>query len=278
MSRSQGRHIRQLELSSRRQLAGLLGGGDRSRFRGQGLEFAELRPYQPGDDPRLIDWNVTARASQPHIRCYQEERSRQVLLLTDLSPSITPAKFALLIETVALLAFAAVAQRDRVGLIGFSDRTELILPPGGSSARVHQMLGRLTSQSRRATATDLQAPLETSLRLLRRPGLILLLSDFHAPLPAALLRRVSIRHDLIALSLRDPREAQLPKVPMLLRDAESGAVQLCEGSAAAPAWQQEDRELATTLRGCGIDLATLAVGQAALPTLRRLFLRRRRQA
>jgi len=278
MTLSRSRQIRQLELTSRRQLAGLLGGGERSRFRGQGLEFAELRPYQPGDDPRLIDWNHTARQGQPHIRCYQEERSRQVLLLTDLSRSITPVKFALLQEAVALLAFAAVAQRDRVGLIGFAEETELVLPPGNSTTQVHRLLGRLDDHPRTATGTRLAPPLDKALRLLRRPGLILLLSDFHAALPTALLQRVASRHDLIAVLLRDPEEARLPAAPLLLRDAETGAAALCDGSTSHLLWQREDQQLSATLRGCGIELLKLSGGHPVLPPLRRFFLRRRKRS
>lgn len=275
MTPSRSRQIRQLELISRRQLAGLLGGGERSRFRGQGLEFAELRPYQPGDDPRLIDWNVTARQGHPHIRCYQEERSRPILLLADLSDSITPIKFELLLEAVALLAFATIAQRDRVGLIGFSSQADLVIPPGNSTAQVHRMLGQLTDLPRASNRTDLRPPLETALHLLQRPGMVLLLSDFHASLPGLLLRRVCARHDLIGLVLRDPGEARLPKTPLLMRDAETGTASLLDGTEAAHLWQQEDRQLRETLQGCGIDLTFLESGQPSLPVLRRFFRHRR---
>jgi len=278
MHSARSRQLRQLELVSRRQLAGLLGGGDRSRFRGQGLEFAELRPYQPGDDPRLIDWKVTARQGHPHVRCYQEERSRQVLLLADLSSSIGPTKFELLQEAAALLAFAAIAQRDRIGLLGFNTETTLTLAPEGSTGQVHRLLGRLAEAPRDLAGTNLAAPLQTALNILRRPGLILLLSDFHAPLPGSLLKRVAVRHDLVALILRDPMEAQLPGSPLLLRDAESGDFALCDGGGADRLWRQEEQRLRSRLRGLGFDHLHLDCGRPVLPALRRFFLRRRRRS
>lgn len=267
--------IRHLELTSRRQLAGLIGGNHRSKFRGQGLEFSELRPYVPGDDPRLLDWNVTARSNQPHIRCYQEERGRSILLLADLSASITPAKFDLLLETTALLAFAAIAQRDQVGLVGFAAGNELVVPPGNSSGHVHRLLGGLLEPRRQTRQTNLTPPLEAALQLIKRPGLVLLLSDFHAPLPDALLQRVAARHDCIALVLRDRREETLPRAIVNLVDAETGETTLCEGSSSLKNWQQEDRKVGVKLRDCGCDLAILAAGEPALPVLRRLFQRRR---
>src|SRR5512133_1626928 len=135
--------VRRLELNSRRRLAATLAGAYRSQFRGQGMEFSELRPYQPGDDVRLIDWNVTARTGVPHLRQYKEERSRCLTLLVDLSASMAAAKRELLLETTALLAFAAAASGDRVALIAFTDRVEQLILPEGGMRHARRLLGEL---------------------------------------------------------------------------------------------------------------------------------------
>ncbi|TYO98274.1 uncharacterized protein DUF58 [Geothermobacter ehrlichii] len=266
--------LRRLRLESRRHLAGFIGGGHRSRFLGHGLEFSELRPYQPGDDPRHIDWNVTARSGQPHVRRYREEHDRTILLLADLSTSMLPAKFDLLRQTAALLAFAAVAQRDRVGLIGFAADNGPILPPTGSESGLLRLLHRLDAGRPHIRRTRLEPPMEAADRLLSRPGMLLVLSDFHARLPERLMRRLAARHDCIALVLRDPAETRLPNALVSLVDAESGRGLLVDGRRAAPAWRQTDRDLHRRLRQCGFDVLPLAADAPPLPALARFFRRR----
>lgn len=276
--------LRRLEITSKRLLDGALTGEFRSALRGQGLEFAELRPYEPGDDLRLIDWNVTARTGTPHVRRYREERSRTLLLLADLSPSCTPAKRELLLQTAALLAFAAVASRDRVALVVFSDRVEHLVPPGSGRNHALRLLGDLLTLAPSGRGTDLRPPLEAALALGRRPGLAILLSDFHAPLPEPLLRRTAARHDLLALVLRDGRESDLADAGLaLFRDLESGEERLLDLSTArtrtalAEGWRDADRRLAASLRQLAVDHAFLAAGSPPLPILRALFQRRRRR-
>jgi uncharacterized protein (DUF58 family) len=276
--------LRRLEIVSRRQLAGSLAGEYRTAFRGQGLEFAELRPYEAGDDPRHIDWRVTARTGAPHVRRYREERSRTLLLLADLSASCTPAKRHLQLEAAALLAFAAAATRDRVALVAFSDRVEHLLAPAAGRNHVLRLLTDLLTLRPAGTKTDLRPPLEAALALGRRPGMAILLSDFHAPLPEPLLRRVAARHDLLALVLRDAAENRLPTGGLLLcRDLESGAERLLDLSAGhaadalAQGWRETDRQLAAALGRAGVDHAFLASDASPLPPLRTLFARRRRQ-
>lgn len=276
--------LRRLEIVSRRRLAGALAGEYRTTFRGQGLEFADIRPYEAGDDIRSIDWNVTARTGALHVRRYREERSRTLYLLADISPSFTPAKRQLQLEAAALLAFAAVAGRERLALVAFTDRVEHLVPPATGRNHALRLLCNLLTLSAPGRQTDLSAPLEATLALARRPGIVILLSDFHAPLPEPLLRRAGARHDLLALVLRDTGESrQRPAGLVLYRDAESGAEQLidlttakaCDGIAAG--WRETDRQLSTNLRRLAVDHTLLASGASPLPALQTLFRTRRRR-
>lgn len=273
--------LRRLEVTARKQLAGALAGEFRSRLRGRGMEFAGLRPYLPGDEVRQIDWNVTARTGTPHLRLYQEERSRSLTLLADLSPSLTPTLRTLLLETSALLAFAAVQSRDRLGLVAFSDRVERLVPPAPGRNQALRILSDLERRHCAGRGSDPREALETALALNRRPGLLLILSDGHLELPAPLLRRAAGRHDLVFLQLRDPAQRRLPGHGLLrVADAESGRQRLLDLASAtartaiAEHWQASDRALAATLAGLGIDHAVLDCGQPVLPVLLRLFRRR----
>lgn len=273
--------VRHLELHARRLASGPLAGDYRSLVRGRGMEFAALRPYEAGDDPRTIDPFASARSGTLHTRLYHEERARELLLLADLSASCTPAKRRLLAETAALLGAVAVGHRDRVGLIGFSDRIELLLPPAGGWLHLQRLLNDLLACQPVGRGTDLALPLTSASRLLRRSGLVILLSDFHAPWPAAAVDRCRARHELLAMVLRESREEEWPAAGLaLLADAESGCSQLVdlggrEGIAAA--WRLCDRELGERLRRHAIDHAILASDAAPLAALQRLLHRRRRR-
>ncbi len=276
--------LHRLEIAARRQLAGTFSGDYRTAFRGQGLEFAEIRLYEAGDDIRGIDWNVTARTGALHVRRYREERSRTLYLLTDISPSCTPAKRQLLLETSALLTFAAVGSRDRVALVAFSDRVEHLVPPGTGRNHALRLLCDLLTRKPQGRGTDLAAPLEASLALARRPGMIILLSDFHAPLPEPLLRRAAARHDLLAGVLRDTAETRRkPSGLVLFRDAESGREQLLDLQSPhachllAEGWRQTDGRLTVELRQMGIDHALLTSEAPPLPALQALFRSRHRR-
>jgi len=276
--------VRRLEITARRELAGHLAGEYRSHFRGRGMEFAEIRPYAPGDDPRHLDWNLTARCGAPQVRLYREERSRTLTLLADISPSCTEAKRLLLARCAALLAFAAVHNRDRLALVAFSDRIEEIVPPGSGRNQARRILSSLLTLRPTGAGTDLAPPLEAALAFNRRPGMVILLSDFHAPLPEHLLRRTLSRHDLLALVLRDRREEEWPGGGMArVTDAETGRSRVVDfGSREArkrlaAAWSRSDRELGRELQHLDIDHAFFSDGASPLGTLRTLFRRRRRR-
>ena len=273
--------VRRLEINSRRRLAATLAGAYRSQFRGQGMEFSELRPYQPGDDVRTIDWNVTARTGVPHVRQYREERSRSLTLLIDLSASFAGAKRDLLFETTGLLAFAAANSGDRVSLVAFTDCIEHLILPETGVRHARRIIAELIAHRPRGRFTDLAPPIEAALQLNRRPGILILISDLHAPLPLKRLSEANSRHDLVVLIPRDPQEI-LPETKGLWRVADretliEKVVDLSSESkraAYAAQWENGDAELVEELRTLTIDHAFLNVGESVLPTLLRLFRRR----
>jgi len=267
--------IHQLELRSRRHLAGFAGGSQRSLFRGQGLEFAELRSYQEGDNLRHLDPAASARTGRLQVRTFQEERNQTILLLADLSRSTTPAKKQLLVEATALLGFAAALQRDRVGLLGFTDRIEFFNRPYPGLQHTRQLLHQLLTCVPQGTGTDLGVPLTTAEGYLQKPALVILLSDGHAEFPERQLRRLTARHELLCFVLRDPTEQNFSGRGLLqLRDAETDrtlTLDLTNRSTSRTAWQQLDTQLAGRLGKLGIEHLILQAGSSPAPRILNFF-------
>ena len=270
--------IRRLQITASRELAGLLAGACRSRFRGQGMEFSDLRPYLPGDDIRRIDWSATARTGLPYTRLYEEERSRTITLLADISPSCTPAKRRLLSEAAGLLAFAAISGGDRLALIAFSDRVEQLIRPGRGTRQAQRVIGELLTLQPKGDGTDLQPALHATRSLNRKPGLLILLSDLHCAVPLPLLREITARHDLVTLLLRDSIETEPPAAGLTsFQDAETGELRLLDlasrkqRQAIAALWQTHDYDLHRTLQGLSSRTAVLQSGRPPLPELIKLF-------
>ncbi len=222
------RQVRRLQLRSRRAVQTLLGGEYRSAFKGAGLSFEEVRDYQPGDDVRSIDWNVTARMGHPFVKRYAEDRELTVLLATDLSASQrfgtgAVAKRAAAAELAAVLAFAAVAHNDRVGLLGFTDAVERYVPPGKGPRHALRVLRDVLFFEPRGKRTDLAAALDYLNRVHRRRAIVFLFSDFLTEGYEDPFRRAARRHDLIAVRTADPREHDWPAAGLVqLEDAETG--------------------------------------------------------
>ena len=280
------RQVRGIEIQARALLAEQFVGDFQSAFRGRGLEFAEIRQYLPGDDVRFIDWNVTARRGTPYIKQYVEERERTVLLLVDVSASESfgttgrsVRSYAL--ELAGLLGFAAALSNDRVGALAFSDQTEYVLPPRKGHRHVLRMLHDLLTLEPRGAGTDLARAIDEASRVVRRGGVVFLISDFHEPPTAdshwdAALRRIGLHHDVAALLVRDPHEANLPSGGLLhLRDPESGASQIVEARSAALTLAQADQDrrdaLQTRLRAAAIDFVDLPTNEEYLRKLVALF-------
>ena len=221
--------VRRIQIRARRLVRLLFLGEYHSVFRGRGLEFSEVREYQPGDEVRTIDWNVTARMGTPYVKKYVEERELILFLLVDLSASsgfssTTSTKRELAAEVATLLAFAADANNDKSGVIAFSDEVEFYIQPKRGTQHVLRMAREMLYHTPRGQGTGIGAAIEFLMRVAKRPAVVFLISDFHADAFEGQLRLAGQKHDITALSLTDPRELELPRVGLLtLRDPETGA-------------------------------------------------------
>ena len=226
--------IHLLHIRTKHLVNDVMAGEYESAFRGRGMEFEEVREYQPGDDVRSIDWNVTARMDKPYIKLYREERELIVMLLVDISGSGqfgTQRKLKREVAAVvaALLAYTAIRNNDKVGLILFTDRVEKFVPPKKARGHGWRVIREILSYEPQGKGTDLSQALEFLGHVMRKRCICFLLSDFLASGYEKPLRLSGKRHDLIALSLSDPRETELPKVGFVeLEDAETGELMLID--------------------------------------------------
>jgi uncharacterized protein (DUF58 family) len=233
------RQIRRLQLKARRAVEDLLGGEYHSVFNGTGIAFEEVREYQPGDDIRAIDWNVTARMGHPFVKRFIEERERTVLLAVDCSGSqrfgtSARQKREVAAELAAVLAFSAVSNNDRVGLIQFTDRVERFVPPRKGTRHVLRLIRDVLFFEPVRVGTSLRVGLDYLNRVLRRRTIVFLLSDFQDAGYEPSFKRAGRRHDLIAVRIADRREEELPAVGLLeLEDAETGERLLLDTASSA---------------------------------------------
>ncbi len=278
--------VRRLEIRTRRMVEELFGGEYHSVFKGHGVEFREVREYAPGDDVRSIDWNVTARQGSPFVKQFEEERELTILLLADLSASAgfgsgERSKGAVLAEMGALLALSAVSNGDKVGLILFTDRVELFVPPSKGRRHALRCLRELLYHPPQGRRTDLRVALETLNRVQKRKAVCFLLSDFLADGYDRALMVSARRHDLTAIHLVDPRETELPPVGLVeLEDAENGGTLLVDASDSrvrekfgVEAKRREDA-LHRNLRRSGCDVIRVDVTKSVIEPLQRFFIRR----
>ena len=220
--------VRLIEIRTRNMMNNLFAGEYHSVFKGRGMEFAEAREYQPGDDVRHIDWNVTARVGSPFIKVFDEEREMTVMLLVDVSASGAfgsqqQMKGEVGVEVSALLAFSAIQNNDRVGLLIFTDEIEVFVPPKKGRKHVLRVIRELLYFQPQGRRTSIAGALEYLGRVLHRRSVVFVVSDFQDKGYETALRHLSRRHDLIAVSLSDPREWRLPDVGFInLQDAETG--------------------------------------------------------
>jgi len=247
------KRIRRIEIQTRRAVNQALAGQYHSVFKGRGMAFSEVRLYQPGDEIRTIDWNVTARTRQPHVKVFVEERELTVMLLVDLSASghfgsSQRSKAEVAAELGALLAFSAVRNNDRVGLLLFTDQVERYIPPKKGRAHVLHVISEILNFKAQGRGTNIAEGLDYYLRLMKRSAVTFLISDFLAK-PEEYqksLQRAARRHDLVPIVVRDPLEDALPNLGMIYGvDAESGeAIFIDTGSAQV----REGIERSATLR------------------------------
>ena len=222
--------IRRIEISTNRLVNNIFAGEYESVFKGRGMEFEEVREYQPGDEIRSIDWNVTARMGQPYVKKYVEERELVLMLLVDTSASADfgtwqQPKAEIAAEISALLAFSAIKNNDKVGLICFTNEVELFIPPRKGKKHVLRVVREILYFEPHQRATNINTALEYVDRVLRRKSVVFLISDFRDSGYEKRLQVTSKRHDLIAVIIQDPREGELSDVGLIeLTDAETGEV------------------------------------------------------
>lgn len=222
------RRIRRIQIRTSHIVNDILAGQYESVFKGQGMEFKEVREYVPGDDIRMIDWNVTARTGSPHVKLLAEERELTVMLMVDASGSGAFGsherfKKDLAAELCAVLAFSAIKNNDKVGLIVFTDDVELYIPPSKGRKHVLRVIREVLYFEPKGTGTNIPGALRFMNSVTRRRAVAFLVSDFLAEQYEASLRIANKRHDIIAVAVSDPREHELPKVGWLaVQDAETG--------------------------------------------------------
>ncbi len=220
--------VRRIEIRTRHLVNTVFSGEYHSVFKGQGVVFAEVRDYQMGDDIRTIDWNVTARMGHPFVKVFDEERELTVMLMVDASASadfgtVDQMKGEIGVEICALLAFSAIQNNDRVGLIIFTDDVEAFIPPKKGKKHVLRVIRELLYFRPSRRGTDIGAALDYLGRVTTRRSVVFLISDFMDSGYEAALRVANRRHDLVTIALKDPREAVLPDVGIVeLEDAETG--------------------------------------------------------
>jgi len=282
------KQVKSIELRTRGLVGSLFAGEYRSVFRGQGMEFAEVRTYQPGDDFRTIDWNVSARLGTPFVKTFTEERELTVMLVVDLSGSTRfgdpTTKAGLAVEVGSVLALAAAEQNDRVGAVLFTDAVEHVVPPRKGRRHALRVIRDLVAFEPRGRRTDLAAGLNYAGRLLRHRSIVVVLSDFLADAWERPLRRLASRHEVVAITVDDPREERLPESGWIeLADAETGQRVLVDTGnrttreRLARLAERRRSERARALTSSGADHLALETGRDYKLALRRHFAIRARR-
>ena len=247
--------IRRIEIRTRRMVNDSFAGEYHSVFKGRGMEFDEVRPYQVGDEIRTIDWNVTARTGEPYVKRYVEERELTVMLVVDASASenfgsVDRFKRELAAELTAVLSFAATTNNDKVGLLIFTDQIELFIPPRKGRKHVLRLIRELLAFEPQSTGTNIKLALDKVNQILKRRSIIFLVSDFMAD-PQQYRRALSVtnrRHDVIAVDLNDPLDTNIGNVGLLaLEDPETGDIVWADTSSRR--WQNAYRQQMETLEG-----------------------------
>lgn len=291
--------IRQIELRTNRLVSETLSGQYHSAFKGQGMDFDEVREYQPGDEVRSIDWNVTARMNHPFVKKFIEERELTVMLLVDLSASGWfgsggQSKRELAAEIASVLAFSAIRNQDKVGLLLFTDTVEKYIPPRKGQRHVLRVIREVLCYEPKSRGTDVRGAIDFMNRVITRHAIVVMVSDFleqnregaQSPLAerklsavaTAALRQANRRHDLVAVQITDRHEMELPRVGrLLLRDAESGEMMEVNTSDARIQARYRERqeadqvELGRFFRSLGIDAIRLRTDESYSAALTSFF-------
>jgi len=284
------RKIRQIEIRTKGLVRNIFGGEYHSAFKGTGMEFAEVRPYQFGDDIRSIDWNVSARYDETFVKVFEEEREQTVILAVDISgsedfASVGQFKRAMAAEICAVVAFSAIQNNDKVGLLLFSDRIELFVPPKKGKKHVLRLIRDLFAHEKQSSGTQIKVALDHLVKVLHRRSIVLLLSDFMDSNFENALRAVSRRHDTIAVHMIDPVEVDIPDVGLLeVTDAESGQQILVDTGSEhvrdhyLAQSQARERDVEMMFRRLRVDRVPIHTDEGYVDPLIRFFRRRNKMA
>lgn len=282
------REVRRLHILTRRRVSDLFSGEYHSAFKGHGIEFAEVREYEPGDDVRSIDWNVTARTGKTFIKRFVEERQLTVIVAVDLSRSGSfgtrgRTKRRLEIEAASVLAMAATQNQDRIGLLLFTDSVEKFVPPRKGGPHCQRLIRDMLAFQPRGVATDLSPAIDHLSHMLKRRSVIFLISDFDSPPFARPLSVLARRHDVVAVTVNDPTEYAVPSIGLVdVTDPETAQIRTLDLShrgarAYAAARMREREERDAVLATSGADRITLSTDRPFVPELAAYFRRRERR-
>jgi len=275
--------IRHIEIHTKRLVNDLFSGEYHSTFKGQGMEFEEVRQYQPGDDIRLIDWNVTARTGYPYVKKFREERELSVVLMVDASSSGrfgTRERFKseTAAELCALLAFSAIKNNDKVGLIIFTDRIEKFVPPQKGRSHVLRLIREILYFEPEGTGTDVAGALEYFNKVIKRKSVVFLISDFLSDGYLKPLQISNNKHDVVAMKVSDPREAAFENVGLIeLEDAETGEVILINTGSKefrrefAARAREDNENLKKSLQLINVDFINIQTGESYIAPLVNFF-------
>jgi len=281
--------IRKLEVQTKGIVNTLFGGEYQSAFKGRGMEFSEVRAYNYGDDIRQIDWNVTARTGDPYIKIFEEEREQTLMLCVDISPSgnfgtLDQTKMDLAIEICAVLAFSAIKNSDKVGLVLFSDHIEKVVPPKKGRTHVLRLIRELYTTKPTGKGTNIADALSYINRLLDRKAIVVLASDFQDSNFEKQLRITNQKHDLVSIIVNDEHEDVLPDLGLLpVRNAETGKEILLDTSstkvrdAYSDKRKKEKAELSEKLLKMKIDSVEVQTNRSYVQPLMNFFIRRVRR-
>ena len=282
------RQVKHIELRARRLVNTLFSGEYRSVFRGHGIEFAEVRAYQHGDDFRAIDWNVSARMGSPYVKTFEEERELTLLLVVDRSGSVEfgrpHTKAACAVEIAAVLALAAARQNDRVGAVIFSSGIDHVVRPGKGRRHALRVIRDLLAFEPQGRGTNLSGALAYVSRLLRHRSIVVILSDFRAVGWEQQLMNLAVRHEVVAITIDDRRETELPSAGWIeLEDAESGETIFVDTGHERSrlklqiAAEEVGLVRGRTLKRAGVDHVALRTDRPYAEPLRRAFAERARR-
>ena len=279
--------VRRIEIKSRGLSRNVFAGQYRTAFKGHGMSFAEVREYQYGDDVRDIDWNVTARQAGPYIKVFEEEREMTVMLLIDVSGSrefgtTTETKQEMITEIAATMAFSAIQNNDKIGVVFFSDRIERYIPPQKGRKHVLAIISEMLNFRPVARGTDVGRAVQYVSNAQKKRCTAFVISDFVDSKDfRQALTIARAKHDMVAIQVYDPRETELPDVGLLrVADAETGALRWVDTSsrrtreAYAQWWQEQQQRMHDAFVHSRVDSVSIATGQDFVPVLLELFRRR----